>query len=441
MTNQMKKDLENARLLLFSHFGISPTKAKQYLDILEKKPEKVTTLLVKLSESIQKLYYTFKANSLEDINRMAKERVEEWKNTIGPLTIHDFVTMSKQWNIPIDAFIDRKITPEIIKQMLDYFVIGQEKYKIMLSVVFYSYFMNRQCSTVTSPQSRLLVCGPSGSGKTYGIQVLSRLFHVPFVIQHCNSLVQEGIIGTTISDGFNSLSSQGWKEEDIKHAVVCFDEFDKLFDKGDVFKSAGTYNMRIVNEMLNIIDDDGEIDVNIVEDHRMKTVKMSTRKMMFVFTGVFEGVKKDKSKDKNIHIGFIRHEEPAEEKLKLDIDKNPTIEDFIEYGVKPEVMGRVRNIVFLNELTEDDMVALFDLGVNSPFNDFGQYFSQNGINAILTDDGKRTLAKLACERKLGVRGLKSIIQQILLEDMYDLEVGPEKILKVTKQYIMDNLRK
>ena len=109
MTNQMKKDLENARLLLFSHFGISPTKAKQYLDILEKKPEKVTTLLVKLSESIQKLYYTFKANSLEDINRMAKERVEEWKNTIGPLTIHDFVTMSKQWNIPIDAFIDRNI--------------------------------------------------------------------------------------------------------------------------------------------------------------------------------------------------------------------------------------------------------------------------------------------------------------------------------------------
>ena len=89
----------------------------------------------------------------------------------------------------------------------------------------------------------------------------------------------------------------------------------------------------------------------------------------------------------------------------------------VEFGVKPEIMGRVQNCVFLNELTEDDMVALFDMGNCSPFNEFEQYFSSNGIDTILTDEGKHTLARLACERGLGVRGLKSLLQQVLMEDM------------------------
>ena len=114
-------------------------------------------------------------------------------------------------------------------------------------------------------------------------------------------------------------------------------------------------------------------------------------------------------------------------------------DEFIDFGVKAEILGRVQNFVFLDELTEDDLVATFEMGNYSPFDEFKQYFSVNGIDAILTDEGKHTLAKLACSRKLGVRGLKSLLQQVLLEDMYDLDVGEDNILKVTKQYIMDNL--
>ena len=104
-------------------------------------------------------------------------------------------------------------------------------------------------------------------------------------------------------------------------------------------------------------------------------------------------------------------------------------------------MGRIQNFVFLEALSEDQMVGLFDLGAYSPFSEFEQYFSNNGIDTILTDEGKHTLARLAIERKLGVRGLKSLLQQVLLEDMYDLEVGEDNILRVTKDYIMDNLNK
>jgi len=92
-------------------------------------------------------------------------------------------------------------------------------------------------------------------------------------------------------------------------------------------------------------------------------------------------------------------------------------------------------------LSEEELVALFDMGTNSPLTEFEQYFSNNGIHTVLTDEGKQTLARLAIERNLGVRGLKSLLQQVLLEDMYDLEVGKDNILNITKEYIIDNLNK
>ena len=103
-------------------------------------------------------------------------------------------------------------------------------------------------------------------------------------------------------------------------------------------------------------------------------------------------------------------------------------------------MGRIQNFVVIDALSEDELFQLFDMGMSSPFAEFERYFAYNDIQAILTDEGKRTLAKLAKERGLGVRGLKSLLHQALLEDMYDLEVGEENILKITRQYIFDNLK-
>lgn len=446
------KEKQNARLLLFADFSVSPDKAQQYINDMENNPQKVARYSQLLAQNLSKQYESIKAKPLDELKAMAKERAEGWTREVGPVTTLDYVTMSKQWDIPIDGIINERITPELIKKMLDCFVIGQDKYKIKLSVAFYTYLMHGRQAGLFLPKSNLLVCGPSGSGKTYGMQVLSKLFHVPFVTIHCNSLVQEGIVGPGLTDGFTSLLCQGWLKEDVERAVVCFDEFDKLFEKSKGGDDTGYYNARVINEMLNIIDDKGEVDFkenfNNYDGHR---VKVPSRKMMFVFTGVFDGLRGDDKEDtaetespkRRRRIGFVVEEEPEPEteSLALAVDEEPTVDDFIEYGVKPEIMGRIQNFVFLNELTEDEMASLFDMGACSPFNEFGQYFTSNGIDAILTDEGKHILAKLACERKLGVRGLKSLLQQVLMEDMYDLDVGEDNILKVTKQYIMDNLNK
>ena len=443
-----EKEKQNARLLLFADFSVPPEKALLFLKDMDNNPQKVTRYNQFLMQNLSKQYETIKEKSLEELKIMTKERADEWTRQVGPVTTKEYVSMSKQWDIPIDGIISEKITPELIKEMLDFFIIGQEKYKIKLSVAFYTYLMQGHQIGRALPKSNLLVCGPSGSGKTYGMQILSKLFHVPFIVVHCNSLVQEGIIGPGLTDGFTSLLTQGWMKEEIERSVVCFDEFDKLFEKGKEGSDSGSYNARIVNEMLNIIDDKGEVDFKENFSSRDgNRIKLPTRKMMFVFTGVFNGLRKEEESDEKIRlpkakrrIGFIVDDEPEEEKL-LAYDAEPTFDDFIEFGIKPEILGRVQNFVFLDELSEDEMVALFDMGTCSPFNEFEQYFSSNGIDTILTDEGKHTLAKLACERGLGVRGLKSLLQQVLMEDMYDLDVGEDNILKVTKEYIIDNLNK
>ena len=445
MAMTQEKERQNARYLLFADFSISPEKALQYLNDMAQNPQKVPKYNHLLMQNLA-MQEAIKEKSREELKTMARERVEEWNRAIGSISTQEYVMMSKQWDIPVDDIIDKRITPELIKEILDFFMMGQDKYKIKLAVAFFTYLMHGRQSGLFLPKSNLLVCGPSGSGKTYGMQVLSKLFHVPFLTIHCNSLVQEGIVGQNITDGFTSLISQGWLKEEIERAVVCFDEFDKLFEKNNG-RDSGHYNARIINEMLNIIDDKGEVEFRTEYNHNSDRIKIPTRKMMFVFTGVFDGLQPSSGDEKGflgmkLVKGFQTNPGLKEEPLMDNrVNKGLTMEDFVEYGIKPEIMGRIQNFVVLDALTEEEMVALFDLGAYSPFSEFEQYFSSNGIDTILTEEGKHTLAHLAIERKLGVRGLRSLLQQVLLEDMYDLEVGEENILKVTKEYIMDNLNK
>ena len=432
-TSKTCAELSELRTLLFVNFDIPIDKVQQYLQDMEAHPDKILQYRKLLTKKLGKTVTNYKKKSVGEIAEIALARKDYWKNNIGPASIVELASMSKNWNVAIDKLYSEKITPGIIKQMLDIFLLGQEEYKTQLSTAFYTYLMKKSHYGVL-PKSNLLVAGPSGSGKTYGMQVLSSLFHVPFAIIHCNNLVQEGIVGSTLMDPFTSLL-QKWTQEEIEHTIVCFDEFDKLFEKKKNGTDSGAYNARVVNEMLNIIDDKGEVVFRESEEkNNYKRTTIPTQKMMFVFTGVFEGLKDQEDAVEERSIGFIRQDSRAKKTEKLI-----TTEDFIRYGIKPEIMGRIQNFVIIDALNEDELVHLFDMGANSPFAEFEHYFAYNNISTILTEEGKRTLAKIACQHNLGVRGLKSILQKVLSEDMYDLEVGEDNILRITKQYIFDNL--
>jgi len=426
-------ELSELRTLLFVNLDIPMDKVQLYFQDMEAHPDKIHQYRKLLTKKLDNTVKNHEEKNAREITEIVLARIDLWKSNSGPASIAELASMSKRWNIAIDKLYNGKITPEIIKQMLDVFLLGQEEYKTQLSTAFYTYLLKKNHYGVL-PKSNLLVVGPSGSGKTYGMQILSSLFHVPFAIIHCNNLVQEGIVGSTLMTPFTSLL-QKWTKEEIEHTIVCFDEFDKLFEKKRNGTDSGAYNARVVNEMLNIIDDKGEVVFRESEDKlNGKRTSIPTQKMMFVFTGVFDGIKDQEKVVEERPIGFIR-QSPCVKKT----EKLITTEDFIRYGIKPEIMGRIQNFVIIDALSEDDLVRLFDMGANSPFAEFEQYFAYNNISTILTEDGKRTLAKIACQHNLGVRGLKSILQKVLSEDMYDLEVGEDNILKITKQYIFDNL--
>ena len=136
-----EKEKQNARLLLFADFSVPPEKALLFLKDMDNNPQKVTRYNQFLMQNLSKQYETIKEKSLEELKIMTKERADEWTRQVGPVTTKEYVSMSKQWDIPIDGIISEKITPELIKEMLDFFIIGQEKYKIKLSVAFYTYLM------------------------------------------------------------------------------------------------------------------------------------------------------------------------------------------------------------------------------------------------------------------------------------------------------------
>ena len=117
-----------------------------------------------------------------------------------------------------------------------------------------------------------------------------------------------------------------------------------------------------------------------------------------------------------------------------------TPDDLIRFGIKPEIVGRIQNYTSVNTLTEDDLVRLFDLGVSSPFTEFEEYFKYSGIETVLTEDGMHALARIAIANGLGVRGLKGLLQQALMEDMFDLEVGEDCHLEVNEAYILEHLK-
>ena len=137
-----EKELQNARLLLFADFSVSPEKARLILNDMEINPHKVPQYNQLLTQNLSKQYETIKEKSPKELISLANQRAEEWSLQVGPVTTQDCVSMSKQWDISIDGIIKKKITPELTKEMLDYFVIGQEDYKINLSVAFYTYLMH-----------------------------------------------------------------------------------------------------------------------------------------------------------------------------------------------------------------------------------------------------------------------------------------------------------
>ena len=295
--------------------------------------------------------------SEDERKSIIKKHVEEWGTEVGRPSITSLVKLCDAWNCAIQHVYNEPLTPLQIKKMLQMYVIGQDNYCEQLALAFYLYndkLGMDEYESRNAMRDSLFVLEPSGSGKTYAIQTLCQLFKAPMILVHCNSLVQEGIIGESLSNVFTKFyENNGQDEEKVKRAVVVFDEFDKLL-------MGGHYNGRIMNEMLNILVDRGEVtfDEKFSFGGNVKKITVPTDKMLFVFTGVCSGLENVTRRRMNLGgLGYATEEAKA---IGAEWVEHVTTQDLEEIGFIPEIVGRIQTVTHTVNLTEDKLVATLD---------------------------------------------------------------------------------
>ena len=357
----------------------------------------------------------------DDIKDLVKEHIKSWNEFIAPITLEDVRTIVEGTDIALSDVAGNLVTPTSISNMLNKYLIGQPEYSQKLALCFYLHYMRNKYTSTVFPKCNLLAYGPSGVGKTYGPQILAKLLNFKFGVVNCNSLVQEGIRGPRITDVFDRLYSEANDKKEIENAVILFDEFDKLFDGGE-------FNERILNELLNIIDDNNSVSF---EHGFNNTVRVSTRNMLFIFSGVFNGIERIVAKRLNWNgMGFGN--EKKRDDAADDYHKYLTDRDFAQYFKRDELTGRISQFAYVNSMTQETMVHILTDSKESPLKDFQNYFNKLHIELTMTTDGADAIARYAYERRLGVRGLKSTLFKVLDDAMFDLK---KKSIVVDKHYV------
>ena len=377
--------------------------------------------------------------SEDERKSIIKKHVEDWGSEVGEPSITSLVKLCDAWNCDIQHVYDKPLTPLQIKNILQMYVIGQDKYCEQLALAFYLYNDKLEMDEYESRNAMrdsLFVLGPSGSGKTFAIQTLCQLFNAPMILVHCNSLVQEGIVGESLSNVFTKFyQSHGKDVEIMKRAVVVFDEFDKLLLDGH-------YNGRILNEMLNIIDDKGEVtfDEKFSTSGTVKKITVPTNQMLFLFTGVCNGLENVTRRRMNLGgLGFASEEAKS---AGVEWIEHVTKGDLETLGLIPEIVGRIQTVTHTVNLTEDKLVAALDSELSSPLISFTRKLAKHGIRLEVSDSGKKAIAAASYKNQLGVRGMKGVLYDVLRGELPRLlseECEDERVLSIDKEYVTKTL--
>lgn len=393
--------------------------------------EITSALYNNLNNSIKVFHDDFNRDSGEKdlLQQQIKEKLKDWTRLFRKPDICEILKLLEYLHLPLSGFPELEIkSPAFLNDILNLYVINQEDYISKLSLAYYTHLLkNKSGGTgiIDLPKTTLLVSGPTGVGKSLSIQVLSKLFGRPSATVHCNSLVSEGIIGSSISDVFTEIYIKSKRDlTQVEQACIHFDEFDKLF-KSD----SGVYNSRIINELLNIIDDNGEVIFMSDFGKYSEQIKVSTCNMLFIFSGVFENIPKIVEKRLNPEInkvGFSTVQRTSQS--GLDLYKYATHDDYLEAGVKPEIMGRINLLTSVSGLNKNAIVKILLSKANSPLKPFQNFFQCHGKMLNISENGAEMIAEHVIKNQLGARGIKLVLNNLLSDTMFNLDIPTGEII-------------